>query len=161
MFWEARHEGKIQIELWGHGRALPLCTRAFRVRWLASTHSNRIHTQTVTPVSRIEFAADRACNYVSDIAGQSARRVGVATRLWSRSKSSRDPAGQTEFFIPVSLLHTLNWLYSYRQLAVRIVVSAITVFWLVDNVIPSRLQIVHWPNYKLNPFANSNHDTGI
>ena len=50
MFWEARHEGKTQIELWGHGRTLPLRTRAFRVRWLANTHAHRIHTQTVTPV---------------------------------------------------------------------------------------------------------------
>ena len=51
MFWEARHEGQTRIQLWGHGRALPLRTRAFQARWLASTHSNRIHPQTVTPVS--------------------------------------------------------------------------------------------------------------
>ena len=107
--------------------------------WTFALHAS--NSANHVPVSRIEFAADRACNYVSELAtGQSARRVGVATRLWTRSKSSRDPAGQTEFFIPVSLLHIFNWLYSYRQLAVRIVVSAITVFWLVDNVIPSRLQ---------------------
>ena len=93
--------------------------------------------------------------------GPSARRVAVGTRAWSRSKGSRDPAGQIEFFLPVSLPQTLNWLYSYRQLTVRIVVSAIAVFWLVDDVMPSRLQIVHWPNYKLNRFANSNRDTGI
>ena len=67
--------------------------------------------------------------------GQSARGVGVVKRTWSRSGCSRDPAGQTEVFVPVSLLQTLNWLYSYRQLAVRIVVSAIAVFWLVDGVI--------------------------
>ena len=34
----------------------------------------------IVPVSRIQFSADRACNYVSELAlGQSARRVGVAT----------------------------------------------------------------------------------
>ena len=61
MFWEARHEGKTRIELWGHGRALPLRTRAFRVRWLASTHSNRIHTQTVTPGLWLMPMIPRSC----------------------------------------------------------------------------------------------------
>ena len=37
MFWDARHERKTQIDLRGHGSALPLITCAFRVRWLAST----------------------------------------------------------------------------------------------------------------------------
>ncbi len=67
--------------------------------------------------------------------GQSACGAGIVKRTWSRSKCSRDPAGQTEVFVPVPLLHTFNWIYSYRQLAVRIVVSAIAVFWLVDDVI--------------------------
>ena len=73
----------------------------------------------------------------------SSRRSRNLMRSWSRSKSSCDPAGQTEFFNPVSLLllHTFNWLYSYRQLAVRTVVSAITVFWLVDNVISYHVYI--------------------
>ena len=96
--------------------------------------------------------------------GQSARGVGVVKRTWSRAKCSRDPAGQTEGFVPISLIQTFNLLYSYRQLAVRVVVSVIAVFWLVDDVymgLSSRLQIIHWPNYKLNPFANSNRDTGI
>ena len=98
--------------------------------------------------------------------GQSARSVGVVKRTWSRSKCSRDPAGQIEVFVPVSLLRTFNWIYSYRQLAVRIVVSAIAVSWLIDDVrpyrgLPSRFQIIHWPNYKLKPFANSNCNTGI
>ena len=70
---------------------------------------------------------------------QSARGVGVVKRTWLRSKCSRDPAGQTEVFVPVSRLRTFNWIYSYRQLAVRIVVSAIAVFWLVDDVIGAYL----------------------
>ena len=40
------------------------------------------------------------------------------------------------------------------------IVSAITVFILVVNITPSRLQIVPWPNYKLKLFANSNRDNG-
>ena len=47
---QRRKNSDSDIELWGHGRALPLRTRAFRERWLANTHSNRKHTQTVTPV---------------------------------------------------------------------------------------------------------------
>ena len=73
--------------------------------------------------------------------GQSARGVGVVKRTWSRSKCSRDPAGQTEVFVPVSLLQTFNLIYSYRQLAVWIVVSAIAVFWLVDDVIGAYLAV--------------------
>ena len=43
------------------------------------------------PLSRIEFAAGRACNYVCELdTGQSARRVGFATRTSSRSKYGRD-----------------------------------------------------------------------
>ncbi len=33
--------------------------------------------------------------------------------------------------------------------------------WRCYRGLPSRVQIIHWPNYKLNPFANSNRDTGI
>ena len=55
-------------------------------------------------------------------------------------------------------------IYIHIQLAVQAVtvVSAmyIVVFRLVDNLLSSSLQIVHWPNYKLNSLANSNHDTG-
>ena len=32
------------------------------------------------------------------------------------------------------------------------------VFLLVDNLMPSRIQIFHWPSYKLKPFANSNRE---
>ena len=73
--------------------------------------------------------------------GQLARGVGVLKRTWSRSKCSRDPVGQTEVFVPVSLLRKFNWIYSYRQLAVRIVVSAIAVFWLIDDVIGAYLAV--------------------
>ena len=47
--------------------------------------------------------------------------------------------------------------YSYRQLAVRIVVTAsrIPIFRRVDNLLSNSLQIVHWPNYKLDSLANS------
>ena len=42
-----------------------------------------------------------------------------------------------------------NWLYCYRQLTVSIGVSAVGVFRLVGDIMPSRLHIVHWNNYKL------------
>ncbi len=48
-------------------------------------------------------------------------------------------AGQTEFFVPVSLLQTFTRVYSCGQLAVQIVVSAIAVFRLVDNLLSSSL----------------------
>ena len=45
------------------------------------TPANSSNSANHVPVSRIEFAADRACTYVSELdTGQSARRVGVATR---------------------------------------------------------------------------------
>ena len=45
------------------------------------TPANSSNPANHVPVSRIEFAADRACTYVSELdTGQSARRVGVATR---------------------------------------------------------------------------------
>ena len=47
--------------------------------------------------------ADRPCNYLAT--GQSA---GI--RTWFLSKYSRDPASQSEFFIPDSHLQTFNWL---------------------------------------------------
>ena len=75
------------------------------------------------------------------------------------SKCRRDLAGPSKLFFPVSHLLTFNWLYCYRQLTVS--VSAIAVFRLVDSLMPGRLRIVHWPNYKLKPFANSNRDAGF
>ena len=43
--------------------------------------SSVAHTTPVVPVSRIEFAEDLTCNYVSELTtGQSALRVEVATR---------------------------------------------------------------------------------
>ena len=65
---------------------------------------------------------------------RNAHVIGVKVPPWSRR--------QSEFFVPRS-----------------IVVSAMVVFSLVDTVMLSRLQIVHWRNYKLKPFANSNRDT--
>ena len=85
-------------------------------------------------------------------------RIGVGTHTWSVSKCSR--SDHSEFFVPVSRLQTLNLLYCYRQLTVCVVVSAIAVFRLVDNLMPGRLQIVLWLNYKPKLFANSDRDTG-
>ena len=58
------------------------------------------------------------------------------------------------------LLQTFNWFYCCRQLAIRIVVSAIAVSRLVDNLLSNSLRIVHWLNYKLDSLANSTRDTG-
>ena len=129
------------------------------------TPANASHSANHLPVSRIEFAADRSCNYVvrrRARTGQSARGAGIVKRTWSRSNCSRDPAGQTEVFVPVSVLQTFNWIHSYRQLAVRIVVSAIAVFWLVDDVIGAYLAVFRsFTDLITNSFANSNRDTGI
>ena len=38
--------------------------------------------------------------------------------------------------------------------------SLIAIFRLVDNILLSRLHIVHMHNYKLNLFTNSNRDAG-
>ena len=46
----------------------------------------------------------------------------------------RDPAGQPEFFVCVLRLKTFNLIYCYRELIVGIVISAIAVFRLVDNI---------------------------
>ena len=78
--------------------------------------------------------------------------IGVKVQLW--------PRWSIWVFVPVSHLQPFNWLYSYRQLTVSIVVSGEAVFRLVDNLMPSRLQIVHWHNYKLKLLANWNRDTG-
>ena len=96
---------------------------------------------------------DRPCSDLDT--GQSPGCIGVWTRTCSLSmcsRESRDPASQSEFFVPVSHLQTFNWLYCYRQLTVSTVVSAIAVFTLVDNLnMPSRLHFVQWPKYKLKP----------
>ena len=47
--------------------------------------------------------------------------------------------------------HLIHFIAIDRALTISIVVSAIAVFRLVDNLMPSRLQIVHRPNYKLKP----------
>ena len=61
----------------------------------------------------------------------------------------------------IKVRYTSHRLYSFRQLAVRMVVSVTAVFRLVDNMLSSSLHnIVHWPNYKLDSLANSTRDTG-
>ena len=65
--------------------------------------------------------------------------IGVGTRTWSVALCCRDPAGQCEFFLRVTRLKILNWIYCYRELIVGIVVSAIAVFRLVDNILSSSL----------------------
>ena len=109
-----------------------------------------------------ELSLQRIDFYVSELAtGQSARRVGVVTRTVITVKLQSWPAVNLGFsFLNVSLLQTLNLLYSFRQLAVRIVVSDIAVVTLVDNLLSSRSQIVHWPNYKLDSLATSIRDAG-
>ena len=71
------------------------------------------------------------------------RSIGDGTNTWSVSKCSLIAAGQSEFFAPVSRLQTLYLRYCCRQLSVSIVVSVIAVFRLVDDIMPSRSQIVH------------------
>ena len=94
--------------------------------------------------------ADRLCNYLAT--GQSAGRIWVLTRTWSVSKCSRDLAGQSEFYVRVSRLQTFSWPYCYRQLTVSynscLSHSHVQTAW--QSHMPSHLQIVHWPNYKLN-----------
>ncbi len=51
----------------------------------------------------------------------------------------RDPAGQSEFFVRALRLNTFNLIYCYRELIVGIVVAAIAVFRLVDNIMSSSL----------------------
>ena len=84
-------------------------------------------------------------------------RIDLAiTSLWanqpvaSESERARDqcqraavtPAGQSQFFVPVSCLQTYL-LFCEIQLTVSIVVSVIAVFRLVDNFMHSRRQIIH------------------
>ena len=87
--------------------------RKMRAELSRFTPANASHSANHLPVSRIEFATDRSCNYV--------RELVLDNKLVT-------PAGQTEVFVPASLLQTFNLIYSYRQLAVRIVVSAIADF---------------------------------
>ena len=68
------------------------------------TPANSSNSVNHVPVSQIEFAADRACNYASELA-LAHQLVRVAERTSSRSKCNRDPAGQIEFFVPVSYPH--------------------------------------------------------
>ena len=89
------------------------------------------------PVFRIEFAADRACNYVTwarYLPISSSRRSHNAHVITVKVKSW--PRGSIWVFrscLASPHLQTFNWMYSYKQVAVRIVDSAIAVFRLVDN----------------------------
>ena len=92
-------------------------------------HALRQRTQAIQPIiyrchelslQRIDLALTPESSHVTISSWRRSLKV--------RSKCSRDPAGQTDVFVPVSLLRTSNLMYSYRQLAVRIDVSAIAVF---------------------------------
>ena len=74
-------------------------------------------------------------------------------------KCSRYPDGRSRLFVPVSHLQTFNCLYCYRQPTVSIVVSAIAIFRLIGNIMPSCLPFVYLNCFKLKLFANSNRDT--
>ena len=50
---------------------------------------------------------------------------------------------------------------SYRQLAVRIVVSTVSAFRRANNLLSSRIQIVHRANFKLDSLANLTRFTGF
>ena len=73
--------------------------------------------------------------------------IGLGTRECGVTMLCRDPAVQCELFARVSRLKTFNLMYCYRELTVNMVVSAIAVFRLVDNILSSILhyyrQIVH------------------
>ena len=92
--------------------------------------------------------------------GQSAGRIGVRTRTWPRRSIwvfRSYLAFPDILFTLTVLLQTANSQYSQY----RTCLSHIPVFRLVDNLMLSSHQIVHWPNYKLKPFANYNRDTGM
>ena len=82
------------------------------------------------PVSRIDFTLKSSVYWPI---------IGLGTRTWSVAMRCRDPAGQSEFFVRVLHLKTFNWMYCYREFIVGIVVSAIAVFRLVDNILSSCL----------------------
>ena len=74
-------------------------------------HALRQRTQAIQPIINTGVANSVCSGSILQLrqrarTRQSARGVGVVKRTWSRSKCSRDPAGQTEVFVPVSLLRT-------------------------------------------------------
>ena len=75
-------------------------------------------------MSRIEFVPESSVYWPI---------IGLGTHECVVAKLCRDHAVQTEFFLRVSRLKTLNLMYCYREFIVSIVVSAIAVFRLVDN----------------------------
>ena len=110
-------------------RQYPLGGAVFRV---ACTSARLIHciADSGRPVSRIEFTLKSSVYWPI---------IGLGTRTWSVAMRCRDPAGQSEFFVRDLHLKTFNWMYCYREFIVGIVVSAIAVFRLVDNVLSSSL----------------------
>ena len=83
----------------------------------------------------------------------------------SESECARDQCQCAAVTSPVNLSfpllsrvsrHLIDFIAAHRQLTISISVSAITVLKLVYNLMPSRPQIVHWPQYKLSLFENSN-----
>ena len=89
-----------------------------------------IRYERTIPVSRIEFTLKSSVYWPI---------IGLGMRTWSVAMRCRDPAGQSEFFVRVLHLKTFNWMYCYREFIVGIVVSAIAVFRLVDNIFSSSL----------------------
>ena len=98
------------------------------LRRLLHTHNSAFRR--IGPVSRIEFTLKSSVYWPI---------IGLGTRTWSVAMRCRDPAGQSEFFVRVLHLKTFNWMYCYREFIVGIVVSAIAVFRLVDNILSSSL----------------------
>ena len=101
--------------------------------WYCSTSFRRytdfarptITREIFIPVSRIEFTLKSSVYWPI---------IGLGTRTWSGAMRCRDPTGQSEFFVLVLHLKTINWMYCYREFIVGIVVSAIAVFRLVDTI---------------------------
>ena len=57
-------------------------------------------------------------------------------------------------WIDFAMASLLSVSSTFSRLYVGIVVSSVAVFRLVDNLVSSRLQIVHIPNFKFKLFAN-------
>ena len=106
---------------------------------LRFTPANASNSANHVPVSRIEFAADRSCNYVRELALAN-HRVGVIKRTWSRSKCSRDPAGQTEFFVQVAVF----WLVD------DVIEAYLAVFRLFTDLITNSTRLQSWHRYRIS-----------
>ena len=134
-----------------------------RIRHFDSFYGPRSRTGRLWPdpdtVSRIEFAANRACSYVTLARYRpisSSRRSRNAHVMIAVKVQSWPPRVNLTFSFLSRFSRHLIYFIPNRQPAVRIVVTA--VFRLVDNISSSSLQIVHWPNYKLDSLVNSTRD---